>query len=81
MTIDENCVRLDLGPSRLDIDALLGALPVRTRSDIVDALEAGGLLYGSEQARRASCRMLTVVFPITNWIWFSHALTKRRGNK
>jgi hypothetical protein len=49
MATNENCGRLDLRPSRLDIDALLSALPVRTRRAITDALEAGGLLSGSEE--------------------------------
>jgi DNA-binding transcriptional ArsR family regulator len=46
--MNDRCGRLDLRPSRLDIDALLSALPARTRRAIIDALEAGGLLYGTE---------------------------------
>jgi hypothetical protein len=48
MATNENCGRLDLRPSQPDIDALLSALPVRTRRAIIDALESGGLLSGSE---------------------------------
>jgi hypothetical protein len=48
MATNENCGRLDLRPSQLDIDALLSAMPVRTRRAIIDALESGGLLYGAE---------------------------------
>jgi hypothetical protein len=33
---------------KLLIDALLSALPVRTRRAVIDALESGGLLYGTE---------------------------------
>ena len=49
MATNENCGRLDLRPSRFDIDALLSALPIRTRRAIIDALESGGLLSGSEE--------------------------------
>ena len=49
MAPNENCGRLDLRPSRLDIDALLSTLPVGTRRAITDALEAGGLLSSSEE--------------------------------
>ena len=48
MANNENCGRLDLRPSRLDIGALLSALPARTRLTVIDALEVGGLLSGSE---------------------------------
>ena len=51
MRKNENCGRLDLRPSRLDIDALLSALPARTRLTVIDALEVGGLLSGSEAQR------------------------------
>ena len=44
MAPNENRERLDLRPSRLDIDALLSTLPVGTRRAITDALEAGSLL-------------------------------------
>ena len=49
MAPNENRERLDLRPSRLDIDALLSTLPVGTRRAITDALEAGSLLSSSEE--------------------------------
>jgi hypothetical protein len=48
--MSEKCGRSDLRPSRLDIDALLSStsVPVEIRRAVVDALEDGGLLRGSE---------------------------------
>jgi hypothetical protein len=44
-------VNLDLRPSRRDVEALLRgtSLPTTSRRIIIDAIEAGGLLHGTDR--------------------------------